>query len=87
MIRDWLDCLAILRALGRTGRHDLADLWRLTSKWERKLLLAHLRSLIYAGYLERLRRRKFGEALGVDTEDLIANFPDSERPWPGDDKL
>ena len=45
-IRDWIDCLAIARALGISGRRDVGELWRLASNWERKMVLAHLRSQV-----------------------------------------
>lgn len=63
MIRDWLVCLAMVRALGRQGRRDAGDLWRIASRWERKMIVAHLQSqadatLTYVRIERRAQQRK-----------------------------
>jgi hypothetical protein len=39
-----LACLSILRALRPEGRRDAADLWLMATRWERKMIVAHLQS-------------------------------------------
>jgi hypothetical protein len=54
---DWLACLALVRALGRRGRREVADFWRRLTPWERRLLVSHLLSDL-AQYAEHQRRRE-----------------------------
>jgi hypothetical protein len=57
MIRDWLACLAIARALGRTERHDVAELWRLAPTSQRRVLIQYFRHQVsgFAGRIADLR--------------------------------
>lgn len=66
-------CLAIARVLGRSGRHDVGDLWRLASRWERKMVLAHLRSqvadwLMYVSIKQENGRGRIGTMLRIRIE-------------------
>ena len=56
-MRDWLACLAIARALGRTGRHETGELWRAATTWQRRMLVAHFLSQVsaFAGRIAKLR--------------------------------
>jgi hypothetical protein len=56
-MRDWVACLAIARALGRTGRRETGELWRTAEPWQRRMVVAHFLSQVsaFAGRIGRLR--------------------------------